>query len=82
MSLHVRLQRIKEAFAKKAPDAVKAVMHRATEELRDEAVLGGVIGEGASLPPFTLADSDGTPVASAALLAKGPLVLSFYRGKW
>ncbi|MFX6250228.1 peroxiredoxin-like family protein, partial [Acinetobacter baumannii] len=33
-------------------------------------------------PAFTLPDADGAPVESAALLAKGPLIVTFYRGIW
>jgi peroxiredoxin len=33
-------------------------------------------------PTFTLTDADGASVSSAALLARGPLVVSFYRGVW
>ncbi len=33
-------------------------------------------------PVFTLPDQDGAQVSSTELLAKGPLVLSFYRGVW
>ncbi len=31
---------------------------------------------------FELPDSEGEPVRSAALLERGPLVLTFYRGLW
>jgi len=33
-------------------------------------------------PPFTLDDPEGHPVTSAALLSRGPLVVTFYRGVW
>ncbi|BBP03752.1 hypothetical protein TPL01_05570 [Sulfuriferula plumbiphila] len=37
---------------------------------------------GDKVPVFTLNDPDGKPMSSTALLARGPLVLSFYRGVW
>ncbi|HEY2533038.1 MAG TPA: peroxiredoxin-like family protein, partial [Xanthobacteraceae bacterium] len=37
---------------------------------------------GDKAPEFTLNDPDGQPVSSGTLLAKGPLVVSFYRGVW
>jgi peroxiredoxin len=51
-----------------------------------ELVAGG-IGErclqlGDAIPAFSLDTADGRPVSSAALLANGPLVISFYRGGW
>lgn len=37
---------------------------------------------GAAAATFTLPDAYGTSVSLAALLARGPVVLSFYRGEW
>ncbi|MBN8904557.1 MAG: AhpC/TSA family protein [Rhodospirillales bacterium] len=37
---------------------------------------------GDKAPEFGLKDSDGDVVSSSELLAKGPLVVSFYRGVW
>jgi peroxiredoxin len=37
---------------------------------------------GAKAPDFTLPDAHGKPVTLAALLAKGPAVVTFYRGGW
>ena len=37
---------------------------------------------GTTAPEFTLPNLAGQPVSSRALLATGPLVVSFYRGKW
>lgn len=37
---------------------------------------------GDTLPSFNLTDALGKPVSSADLLAKGPLLITFYRGSW
>jgi peroxiredoxin len=37
---------------------------------------------GDTAPTFTLRDPEGASVSSATLLARGPLVVSFYRGVW
>jgi peroxiredoxin len=37
---------------------------------------------GQPAPPFTLPNGDGRAVSLADLTARGPLVLSFYRGRW
>ena len=37
---------------------------------------------GATAPSFTLPNATGRPVELAALLARGPVVLTFYRGEW
>ena len=41
-----------------------------------------LIKENAKAPEFTLAGIGGKTVSSTELLSRGPLVLSFYRGKW
>jgi peroxiredoxin len=57
-------------------------MHRATEELRASGIMDRVIRVGDKLPAFALPNSYGQEVRSAEVLAKGPLVLTFYRGAW
>jgi len=37
---------------------------------------------GQQAPDFTLPDANGTPVALATLLQRGPVALVFYRGEW
>ncbi|KAI0871590.1 AhpC-TSA-domain-containing protein [Hypoxylon argillaceum] len=37
---------------------------------------------GDKLPEFALTDATGKEVTSASLLAKGPLLITFYRGEW
>lgn len=82
MTLQERLAKIRGKFEQGAPEDVKAVMHRATEDLRASGILEGVIKAGAELPPFRLYDTHGDPVDSKELLARGPMVLTFYRGHW
>jgi peroxiredoxin len=41
-----------------------------------------VIKVGDPLPAFALPNAYGQEVRSADLLAKGPLVLTFFRGSW
>jgi peroxiredoxin len=55
-------------------------MHRATEELIASAQAQRARKAGDTAPEFILTDPDGKPVSSRELLAKGPLVISFYRG--
>jgi peroxiredoxin len=57
-------------------------MHRATAELVAGGQARHALKAGDKAPDFVLNDADGMPVASRDLRAKGPLVLSFYRGVW
>jgi len=63
-------------------DEQLALMDRATDELILSGQAGRALKAGDRAPEFTLNDPDGHPVSSKALLEKGPLVISFYRGVW
>ena len=58
------------------------IMHRATAELIASGQTQRAKKAGDVAPEFTLRDPDGRSVLSRDLLAKGPLVVSFYRGVW
>jgi peroxiredoxin len=58
------------------------VMRRATQSLIDSRQAENALEAGDTAPQFTLRDSDGGMVSSRALLARGPLVATFYRGIW
>lgn len=82
MTLQARLDRMREGAATRIPAETRAIMHGALDALRASGILAKIIQAGQPLPPFELPDSQGVLVRSDALLAQGPLVLSFYRGLW
>jgi peroxiredoxin len=57
-------------------------MQRATTDLIATGQAQRALKAGDKAPDFTLNDPDGKPVSLRALLAGGPLVVSFYRGVW
>jgi peroxiredoxin len=65
-----------------APPEVVEALHRAVAELVADGAPERALKAGARAPAFTLVDSEGETVSSAALLARGPLVVTFYRGVW
>ncbi|HSA93080.1 MAG TPA: hypothetical protein VLE48_08730 [Terriglobales bacterium] len=69
-------------MARVIPAEIRAVMTRHTEELRNSGIQDRVLKMGEAAPPFELADTEGRLVRSTDLLARGPLVISFYRGRW
>jgi hypothetical protein len=77
-----RLARIQEGANQRIPPDKRAIMHRATDELRASGIMDGVIRIGDPLPGFALNNSHGREVRSADLLAKGPVVLTVFRGSW
>jgi peroxiredoxin len=52
------------------------------ERLRGLGFLGRSLKVGQNAPAFTLPDAFGKKVSLETLLAKGPVVVSFYRGEW
>jgi len=82
MALEDTLRGIREASAKRIPPDRAAIMHRATEELRASGIMERVIKVDDTLPSFELPNAYGQQVRSADLMAKGPLVLTFFRGAW
>ena len=59
-----------------------AVGERAVEELFATGIEERILPVGATAPSFALRDSAGRTVQSADLLALGPLVVKFFRGRW
>jgi peroxiredoxin len=57
-------------------------MHRATDELIASGAARRALKASDRAPEFVLQDADGREVSSRDLLAKGPLVVTFYRGVW
>jgi peroxiredoxin len=65
-----------------APAWVHEPMHRSTAELVASGAAGRALKAGAVAPAFVLKDPEGREAASADLLGRGPLVITFYRGFW
>ena len=82
MSLQEQLDTFKAQFKTQAPDGAFDAFARSTQELIDSGQAERAVKAGETAPDFTLTDQDGNAVTLKDLLAKGPLVLSFYRGVW
>jgi peroxiredoxin/nucleoside-diphosphate-sugar epimerase len=62
------------------PDAA-ATFARLLQDLRDQGA-GKGLNIGDKAPDFTLEDATGKPVTLSEELAKGPVIIVFYRGEW
>jgi len=82
MSLKDKLDKLKEGFKTKAPQDAQEIMHRATEDLKNSGIMDHVVKVGDKAPDFTLNNTEGQDVSLSTLLDDGPVVLTFYRGKW
>jgi hypothetical protein len=85
--LQDRLDQFKRTFESGVPpynaplEAIEQ-MHRATAELKASGAEDAALKVGDRAPSFTLFNQDHVQIASADLLAQGPLVVSFFRGHW
>ena len=76
------LDRIREAAKTRIPPETRAVMERHVEDLRASGIMERVARVGQAAPDFTLPNATGRAIRLADLRARGPVVLSFYRGRW
>jgi len=87
MKLRDRLSAVKREFESGAPPynataEIIALQHRATNELITSGAADRALKVGDRAPIFALQSESGAVVRSDVLLARGPLVASFYRGVW
>jgi hypothetical protein len=82
MSLNEDLETRRAISRKHIPSDKLAVMDRAVEDLVRSGLTAACLNEGDTAPDFILPNAAGKPVSLQELLAKGPVVLSFYRGGW
>ena len=82
MSLQERLDAMREASKARIPAETRAIMERSIDDLRASGIMERVARVGQTAPDFTLPNAAGQPVRLADLAARGPVVLSFYRGRW
>lgn len=87
MSLQEKLDAFKAVVESGAPPynlprEIVDAMHRHTDELIASGQAGRARKAGDQAPVFTLHDANGHAVDLGDLLAKGPVVVTFYRGVW
>ena len=82
MGLHETLDRMREASKTRIPPEIRAVMERSIEDLRASGIMERIARVGQPAHDFALPNTAGVTVRLADLRARGPVVLSFYRGRW
>jgi hypothetical protein len=81
MSLKRRLKTIADGLSAQAPEA-SAALHEFIEDLRASGITDRVARVGERAPGFELEAAHGARVSLDALIARGPVILTFYRGRW
>jgi hypothetical protein len=82
MTLTERLDAMRAAAKTRIPPEAQAVMQRSIEDVRASGLANRIARVGQPAPKFTLPNAAGEQVSLDGLLARGPVVLSFYRGRW
>ena len=82
MSLKTDIDNLIAQSSKRIPPEIRSLMVADTERLKQSGIENNSLKAGDNAPSFTLPNAKGEQVSSSDLLAKGPLVLSFYRGGW
>lgn len=80
--LKPQLDAMRESFASKAPAETVALYEKGIRDVGSSGVLDTALKVGAKAPEFSLPDAKGERVALSSMLAKGPVVVTWYRGAW
>jgi len=76
------LKEFLEKSAKTTPQETQRIYAEGIEEVRKSGVLDTALKVGDKAPDFELPDASGKPVRLSDLTAKGPVVVTWYRGGW
>jgi peroxiredoxin len=81
-TLAAQLENLSTSVRQMAPPAVIDAIEAANRRLGASGLTERALAVGARAPDFVLPDATGRGVESRRLLARGPLVVKFYRGAW
>lgn len=81
-SLDAQLRGVTEKVREQIPADRFTAMVAATEKLKATGIAEHSLQVGQMMPEFSLPDPTGRLVSSRELLARGPLLVTFYRGNW
>ncbi len=81
-ALQTKLSGIREKYESRAPAAAIEKSSSAIKTVADSGILTTALQVGATAPDFELSDVKGEKKSLKAMLAQGPVVVTFYRGSW
>ena len=82
MSLKEDIDQLKEQSSRNIPEETLNLMLTDTERLKQSGIVEKSLKAGDKAPSFSLPNVNGEIVSLEELLARGPVVLNFYRGGW
>jgi hypothetical protein len=81
VGLKRRLKTIADGLSAMAPEASET-LHGFIEDLRATGIEDRALRVGDRAPDFDLEAADGSRVSLESVTARGPAILTFYRGRW
>lgn len=82
MSLKADIEKLTREFEQHVPEHLRQVLVDELERLKTSGIADCSLKAGDRAPSFVLPNLEGTRLSSESLLARGPLVVCFYRGIW
>jgi peroxiredoxin len=82
VSLAIDLSTLKDGMYAQMPKEYSHAISKSIEDFVQTWNPANAINVGQPFPDFSLSDATGKQVSMRGLLAKGPLLISFYRGGW
>jgi hypothetical protein len=82
MTLKEKIDAYKESFKSRVPEDIRKIMRRATEDLQNSTQMLKTVKVGNIAPDFSLKNYKDFEIGLGDLIARGPIVLVFYRGRW
>lgn len=82
MTFQEKLAAKKKSIESNLPPSYIKIMHKATKDLINTGIQERALRKGEQLPGFELHNQNMELVSSSEELAKGPLIITFYRGFW
>lgn len=80
--LEEKLRTAREKASGMMPEDALEVLNSHTRKLSESGQADEAVGEGDRAPDFRLPSTEGGEVQLSDLLARGPVVVNFYRGRW
>jgi hypothetical protein len=82
VNLREDIENFMAQFLKQVPADIQKIMQEEAERLAQSGIAKKSLKAGDKAPTFSLSNILGKEISSQVLLARGPLVVSFYRGGW
>lgn len=82
MNLQAQMDAVKKSFVEQVPEQTLDIMAHSAGKLQDSGIVNQTVKAGDKAPAFSLINTLKSEVSLSKLLTNGPVVLSFFRGRW